>query len=61
MFGMPSNLLQHALAEVWSDLEWVDDWVAENNRRMAVSYDAITGECAKGALRHRCAPASSAG
>ncbi|KAL6766393.1 hypothetical protein ACKKBG_A35855 [Auxenochlorella protothecoides x Auxenochlorella symbiontica] len=41
-FSQASNLLQYALTVVLSDLDWVDAWVAENQRQLALSYSAFS-------------------
>ncbi len=42
-FSQASNLVQYALTVVLSDLDWVDAWVAENQRQLALSYSAFSG------------------
>jgi len=38
-----SNIVQHTLAELFEDAEWLEGYVAENKRRLGAAYHAISG------------------
>lgn len=42
-FGGVSNIVQHALSDLFEDTPWLLEYVAENNRRLGAAYDAIAG------------------
>ena len=45
-FAMPSTLMQEAATQLLTDEPFVDEYIAENMRRLGGSYDALTGALA---------------
>ena len=42
-FGGVSNIVQHALSDVFEDTAWLRSYCAENARRLGAAYAAISG------------------
>ena len=42
-FAMPSTIIQEAATQMLTDKAFVTSYLAENQRRLARSYDALTG------------------
>ncbi len=38
-----SNIVQHALSDVFEDTAWLKSYCAENARRLGAAYAAISG------------------
>ena len=45
-FALPSTLMQEAATQLLTDEPFVDEYIAENMRRLGRSYDALTGALA---------------
>ena len=39
-----SNIVQHALSDLFEDSDWLRDYVSENSRRLGAAYDAISSD-----------------
>lgn len=42
-FSGVSNMVQHALSDVFEDTEWLKSYCIENARRLGSAYNAISG------------------
>ena len=47
-FSAVSNVVQHMLTEVFNDESFMEEYFAENSRRLGAAYAEFTGMCPKG-------------
>ena len=51
-FSAVSNVVQHMLAEVFNDETFMEQYFAENSRRLGAAYAEFTGECGDLLMKH---------
>ena len=50
-FSAVSNIVQHMLTEVFNDEAFMEEYFAENSRRLGAAYAEFTGGCSSSATQ----------